>query len=246
MGYALDEGKELYDAAEPFKHIVLDSAADEEKLSQVLARFPDKNDKSWWKYENAFEKKLAFDKVKEMSAPIKELLIEFNSPQFLEFLEAMTGIKGLIPDPYYRGGGCHQITRGGKLAVHADFNFNPKLKVYRRVNVLLYLNKGWDPEWKGQLELWREDMKECVKSIDPIFNRMVIFNSTETSWHGHPSPLECPENISRKSVAVYYYTAVPAEDALDSHSTKYQFLPDETPSEELKEFQKLRSKFRDN
>lgn len=242
----MTQSQEEYNSALPFKHAVIDGVADEEKLSQVLARFPDKQDKSWWKYSNDFEKKLAFDKVREMQTPIKELLIELNSPQFLEVLEKLTGIQGLIPDPYYRGGGCHQITRGGRLAIHADFNFNPKLKLYRRVNVLLYLNKGWDSNWKGQLELWNEDMKSCSVSIDPIFNRMVIFNSTETSWHGHPHELECPENISRKSVAVYFYSATPAEGALEAHSTKYQFLPGEEPTEEQKEFQKVRSKFRES
>lgn len=235
----------LYDIAHPFKHAVIDNAAHENKLDKVLYDFPAPGE-SWWQYNNEFEKKLAFDKIRIMPEATRDLLIEMNSPQFIEFLENLTGVTGLIPDPYYRGGGCHKIERGGKLAVHSDFNWHPKLKLHRRVNVLLYLNKDWDPKWKGQLELWTNDMKMCAKSIDPIFNRLVVFNSTETSWHGHPHALECPQDVSRKSIATYYYSASPAEASLDAHSTKYQFLPGEEPSEELKEFQKKRATFRES
>ena len=110
-------------------------------------------------------------------------------------------------DPYFLGGGFHETLRGGCLGIHADFNIHQKMKLRRRVNVLVYLNEDWDPTYGGDLELWTRDMKQKAKSVSPLFNRCVIFNTDDDSWHGHPDALACPEGKSRKSLALYYYTA---------------------------------------
>jgi Rps23 Pro-64 3,4-dihydroxylase Tpa1-like proline 4-hydroxylase len=125
----------------------------------------------------------------------------------LLWLEALTGIEGLIPAPYFGGGGLHQIEPGGFLKIHADFNVHPKLKLDRRLNMLVYLNKDWRDEYGGHLELWDRDLSACRKKILPSFNRTVIFSTTDTSFHGHPHPLTAPVGMSRKSVSLYYYTA---------------------------------------
>ena len=137
----------------------------------------------------------------------RELFRFFNSRPVLQFLEGLTGIEGLLPDPYFAGGGYHEITRGGRLGVHADFRINEKLHVQRRLNMLIYLNRDWDEAWGGQLELWSRDMKTCVQRVSPLVNRCVVFNTEADTWHGHPDPLQTPDNVTRKSIALYYYTA---------------------------------------
>tara|TARA_Y100000287_G_scaffold143386_1_gene118113 strand:- start:3 stop:521 length:519 start_codon:yes stop_codon:yes gene_type:complete len=119
----------------------------------------------------------------------------------------LTGIEEiLIPDPYFLGGGLHEIKKGGFLKIHSDFNFHPQMKLSRRLNLLLYLNKDWQEDYGGHIEFWDRSMKECGKKFLPIFNRMVIFSTTHSSFHGHPEPLNCPETRSRKSIALYYYS----------------------------------------
>jgi Rps23 Pro-64 3,4-dihydroxylase Tpa1-like proline 4-hydroxylase len=148
---------------------------------------------------------------------------------FIDFLETLTGITGLLPDPHLWGGGLHQIQRGGFLKVHADFNRHERLDLDRRLNLLVYLNKDWKEEYGGQLELWSRDMKRCEERVLPVFNRCVVFSTTDTSYHGHPDELTCPEGWTRKSMALYYYTTGrSAEETSQSHSTLYQERPGES------------------
>jgi Rps23 Pro-64 3,4-dihydroxylase Tpa1-like proline 4-hydroxylase len=107
------------------------------------------------------------------------------------------------------GAGLHQIARGGVLGIHADFNRHPDTGLWRRVNVFLYLNDGWSEEYGGHLELWYSNMSTYGQRILPTANRLVIFTSSRTSFHGHPDPLLCPEDSTRKSIAMYYYSTQP-------------------------------------
>jgi Rps23 Pro-64 3,4-dihydroxylase Tpa1-like proline 4-hydroxylase len=146
-----------------------------------------------------------------------------NSWEMLHFLERLTGIDGLIPDPYFGGGGIHQIEPGGFLEVHADFNWHPKLRLDRRLNMLIYLNRDWPEEYGGHLELWDRQLRECVRSILPVFNRTVVFSTTDSSYHGHPRPLGCPPGRTRKSVSLYYYTnGRPDEERSAPHDTIFR------------------------
>ena len=111
----------------------------------------------------------------------------------------------------------HEIKSGGLLKVHTDFSKHPTNNFDRRVNVLIYLNKDWKEEYKGCLELWDKEMKSCKQKILPLFNKMVIFSTTDFSNHGHPDPIDCPNDISRKSIALYYFSkGRPKEEILDS------------------------------
>ena len=122
----------------------------------------------------------------------------------------------------------HQIQKHGFLKIHADFNWNRFLKLNRRVNLLIYLNKSWKEEYGGHLELWNREMSECVERILPVFNRCVIFNTSDFSYHGHPDPLTCPDGWTRKSLAVYYYTnGRPQEEQSDIHCTIFKRRPHE-------------------
>jgi Rps23 Pro-64 3,4-dihydroxylase Tpa1-like proline 4-hydroxylase len=199
---------ETYLAAEPFPHIVLDGLFDDDALEAVLREFPSRQAMQWREFESSTEKKLGYHhETSTISKTVRDFLNDMNSFEMLLWLEALTGIEGLIPDPYFGGGGLHQIEPGGFLKVHADFNVHPKLKLDRRLNMLIYLNQNWRDEYGGHLELWDRDMSACRQKILPLFNRTVIFSTTDTSFHGHPHPLTAPEGMSRKSVSLYYYTA---------------------------------------
>jgi glycosyltransferase involved in cell wall biosynthesis len=121
-------------------------------------------------------------------------------------LEKLTGIEGLIADPTLLGGGMHKIESGGKLSIHADSRKHTINGNYRRINLLVYLNKDWNKEWGGSLQLWDKDMTTMVQDIQPLFNRVVIFNTGADTYHGHPHPLNTPNGMSRISLALYYYT----------------------------------------
>jgi Rps23 Pro-64 3,4-dihydroxylase Tpa1-like proline 4-hydroxylase len=126
----------------------------------------------------------------------------------------MTGIQSLYPDIGLHGAGWHIHGTGGKLNVHLDYSLHPKLNLQRKLNLILYLTEDWDSSWGGGLELWSHDEqtnkpKKCEKVIDNVFNRAVIFDTTQNSWHGFPEPITCPEGTYRKSIAFYYLTDPP-------------------------------------
>lgn len=208
---------ESFRNARPFPHVVIDDFLPPEVAERVLASFPGPQASHWldWTKRDTVHqpKKLGIGHASKLEgAPpyLHNVLFAFNSYPFLSFLEKLTGIERLLPDPHLIGGGLHQILSGGKLAVHADSTILEPLQLYRRLNVLVYLNKNWKPEYGGDLELWNRDCTSCEKKIAPLFNRLVAFETTKTSFHGHPTPLNTPENVTRKSLALYYFTSQPA------------------------------------
>jgi hypothetical protein len=200
------DNKERYARAEPFPHIVLDGLFPDEALTGVLREFPDPGSPVWKEYQNYHEGKLETQGEEKIGAFTSLLLYQLNSAPFLQFLEELTGITDLIPDPYFYGGGLHQIPRGGKLGIHADFSTHGRFRLDRRLNAIIYLNREWTDAYGGHLELWATDMSRCVQKILPIYNRTVIFSLTDWAFHGHPDPLTCPEGMTRKSIALYYFT----------------------------------------
>ena len=197
---------ERYRTAEPFPHIVIDDFLDADVLRRVLDEFPSSKDKNYFDRDQE-RFKFQFAPHELESGLIRNLFAELNSEAFLGFLEEMTGIKGLISDPYFDGGGLHETKRGGHLGVHADFNIHGRLMVERRLNLLVYLNEDWEDDYGGQLELWDQKMQRCVVAVKPVFGRAVIFNTALDSYHGHPDPLNCPPERTRRSIATYYYSA---------------------------------------
>ncbi len=215
--------REQYTTASPFPHIVLDGLFEDSTLEAVLAQFPGPGEIEWAAFDNPTEKKLGYRHTSPLKRDLRDFLVEMSSPPALRFLEALTGIEGLIPDPYFGGAGPHQILPGGFLKVHVDFNWHPLLKLDRRINLLVYLNHDWREEYGGHLELWNRGMTACERKILPVFNRTAIFNTTDFSYHGHPAPLACPEGRSRKSVSFYYYTnGRPGEERSAPHDTIFK------------------------
>jgi hypothetical protein len=196
-----------YRSADPFPHCVLDDFLPASVADELARTFPETDRSVWRRYQNPREVKLALEDETMMPDCHRQVMRELNGHVFVDFLEALTGVTGLIPDPHFRGSGLHQIVRGGLVKIHADFDMNPRLNLHRRVNAILYLNENWAPTWGGELELWDTEMRVAVKRIQPIINRLVIFSTTDTSFHGHPEALACPPGRTRRSMAWYYYEA---------------------------------------
>jgi hypothetical protein len=216
---------EEYINAFPFPHIVIDNLFDTITLKNIANEFPKMQENMWCKINNTTSNKSSFrqpEKLKLFEPVTKEFCEEMNSLEFCNFLENLTGIKNIKADPYLEGGGPHEIKSGGFLKMHIDFNVHPITEQDRRINVLIYLNDFWKEEYKGHIDLWDTEMGSLKKSILPIINRMVIFNTTENSWHGHPDPVNCPETFSRKSLAFYYYTDPILGQVRSEHSTIYK------------------------
>ncbi len=218
-----------YCFAEPFPHIVIDNFLPLPIIEEIFQLFPmEKLDGDKF-YENDYmglHKRQVLPESCERK--IRSTFHFFNSAPILQFLEGLTTIDSLIGDPYFNGGGFHETSRGGKLGIHADFRINEQLHLNRRINVIIYLNKNWDSSFGGNLELWDGKMSKLHDSVAPIFNRCVIFNTDADSFHGHPDPLNTPVNVTRKSIALYYYSASKKiyEDT-PTHSTMYAARPND-------------------
>ena len=210
--------KNQYSFADPFPHIQIDNFFSDEYLNSILNEFPDLSSlKNSQDYKNQNEIKFANNDFENFTEKMKTFFNFLNSETFLNFLQILTSInEKLKSDEELNGGGLHEIKAGGLLKVHTDFNKHPTNNLDRRVNVLIYLNKNWKEKYRGCLELWDKEMKECKQKILPSFNKMVIFSTTDFSNHGHPDPIDCPSNISRKSIALYYFSAGrPKEEVFD-------------------------------
>lgn len=188
----------------PFPHHVIDSFLDSATVDQINAEWPQD---SWLKEDGKANRKWSTNQL----PPAAREVVESVTPAAISEL---TGIRGLIADPDLFGGGLHCIPRGGFLKMHVDFNQHPK-GWHRRVNVLMYLNREWRDEWGGHLEL---GLSKRAK-IAPLGGRCVVFETNDKTFHGHPQPLQCPEGVQRRSLALYFYTEAPPKRS--AHSTIY-------------------------
>lgn len=213
-----------YSNSNPFPHIVIDNFID---YTVAMQCFNELKNTNHWGYElasNAYMKdhqvnkfftpwsNESKDQLKYLIPTVWKTIDYFNSNVFLSYLEDLTGIRGLMGDPGYAGGGAHKISSGGKLGLHVDFNKHPETGYFRVLNLLLYLNPIWKEEWDGSLELWDIDKQRLAHKIEPIFNRAVIFTLSDKSVHGHPIPLKTPSDIERYSLALYYYIEEPNQE----------------------------------
>lgn len=224
---AQDKGRELragYVATSPFPHVVLDDFLPPALLERALAEFPTDAGSAEEAYNRAQERAKVQYNPETLPAFTRSLFHTFNSLPFIRVVENITGISGLLPDPYFFGGGFHELRQGGHLSVHADFVRHQQLNLQRRINVLIYLNKDWRDEYGGQLELWDEAMTACQLSVVPHFNRCVIFNTDLDSNHGNPTPINHPNGVGRKAIALYYYTAT-WKPGMRDYTTQFRVRP---------------------
>lgn len=200
--------KASWDSSTPFNHIVIDNFLKDELASEVAAEFPGFDNDAWRVYNNAIEVKKLLNHWDKFGAATYRLFHYLNSRPFIAELEKLTGCP-LHADFGLNGGGLHTHKRGGKLNTHLDYSIHPKLRLERRLNLLVYITPDWQESWGGALGLWakapdRKGPGELCKTITPVFNRAVLFDTTQDSWHGLPEPITCPEHVTRNSLAVYY------------------------------------------
>ncbi len=201
-------------ANHPFYHQIIDNFFNQEQAKRISQEFPEYNSDIWFCYNNPLENKKTCNNWYQFGPEIYKTLTMLNSKEFIKQLQKITGISKLYPDIGLHGGGLHIHGTGGKLNVHLDYSIHPKLKLQRKLNLIIYLEEDWNTEWGGNLEFWSHN-KEKNKpdkrfvTIDNAFNRAVLFDTTQNSWHGFPEPLTCPEGKYRKSLAVYYLTDPP-------------------------------------
>ena len=214
-------------AASPFPHVVLDDVLDPGVAAELEAEF-DGSREGWVFWHHVNERKQGLTDPARLGPVARRVVGALQSEAVVRALETLTGVPGLRPDPWLDGGGLHEMLPGGHLNVHVDFQAHPYERTWsRQVNLLLYLNRDWDPAWGGALELWDRDMQRCVRRVEPRFNRCVVFRTTATSFHGVPGPVECPTGTSRKSLALYYFCD--EGRALPIVPTRYMARPTDGP-----------------
>jgi hypothetical protein len=218
------EFQEGYKSGNPFPHVMIDGFLPPAILDRCIEEFPEAIADLGVSFDRDQERFKSQYNPDELSPWARNLFYSFNSRPFIHLLENITGIKGLIPDPYFLGAGFHEIGQGGHLSVHADFNHHKPMDLERRINVLIYLNKNWSLDFGGALEFWNDGMQECVQKVAPEFNRCVIFNTTSESWHGNPDPIAHPDRINRRSIALYYYTST-WDASKRNHTTQFKARP---------------------
>lgn len=213
--------RDKYLDMKPFPHFVADGFLSSDFIKAINQEWPlEMNEK---RSETSIKRDCQI-----LPPAAAELMRIMGSTQVIQRLEKTSGIKGLLFDYEMRGGGLHETRTGGFLKLHVDFNESKRqiseeqfITWHRRINVLIYLNQDWKSEWGGQLELHGINGEEPLK-IDPIGGRIVVFNTSDHSWHGHPEPLKCPHSRSRRSMAFYYYTKRQPVGYNAKHSTIYR------------------------
>ena len=214
-----------YRENKPCPHILLEDFLESETALAMAEEFPDPTSDAWTQYKHANENKLGLAKREFYPVTIGAVADELNSPEFVAWISELTGISNLMADSMLEGGGLHQSGPGGYLNVHTDFSMHHfHTNWRRRVNLILYLNPGWQEEWGGALELWEQKMARCAAKYPPRLNHALIFTTDERSLHGFPDPLTCPDGQSRKSLALYYYT-IEQDKKVTGHSTDYFARP---------------------
>lgn len=225
--------RDPYAAAEPFPHVVLDDFFPAPVADRIIDQFPPLDTGQWNDSGTSNplrqNKHMSLDEV-NFGAFLRGVLHQLNGATFLRFVEAVTGIAHLLPDPDV-GHTLRHYRRGGCLGVHTDFNWHRGLELHRRVNLIVYLNRGWREEYGGHLELWDDAMTRCVERVAPVANRAIIFETNEHTPHGFPDPLACPPDETRKTIQMYYYTsAAPGAEPIAPHRTVFRRRPGETIS----------------
>jgi len=216
-----EELRRSFARAAPFPHVVLDGFLRAE-ADEVLPSFPDQSWSGWHRYKDEYQRgKMVCRDIELIPEPFTSMIHELSSPSFLSFLEQVTGIKALIPDPFLDGGGLHCSGAGGILAPHTDFHIYPRLNLYRRLNVLVYLNPDWEVDWGGCLELYAspEDATPAA-TVVPRWGRCVIFRTDDRSVHGFSQPIAADR--WRRSLALYYYTSTETESFSGDRSTHWR------------------------
>jgi hypothetical protein len=214
--------RDAYRDAPPYPHAAFDGFLGSALAGALAERFPGPDHPGWmrrdYREQAARLGQLQRSGFAGVDALVRQLLAELSGMAFLDFLTALTGLEGLIPDPHFRGAGLSLTLPGGHLALHADFNRDRTRHLERKLTVLYYLGTDWQPAWGGALELWNAERTRSEASYLPVLDRLIVMAHGDTYWHGHPAPLACPDGRFRATVSAYYYAASPApEEEAEAH-----------------------------
>lgn len=212
--------RDSFDNAAPFPHLVIDDFIAAPR-GEVLAQFPGDDWDGWHRFKDAYQAEKRYCQDLAVIPPVLAAMIhELNSAPFLRFLEQVTGIERLLPDPYLEGAGLHCSGPGGVLAPHTDFHIYPRLQLFRRINILVYLNPEWDESLGGCLELYRKGDGNPSRTVVPAWGRCVLFRTDDQSVHGFSKPIA--DGYWRRSIALYYYTSTDAAEFSGDETTHWQ------------------------
>jgi hypothetical protein len=217
-------------ANRPFRHVVMDDFFDDFYCQNLLDQFPHFDTGNARTENGDVGLKSTVEKIRDLGPAYLDLDELVQSRAFLSLIGRITSIPELRYDPWYFGGGTHENRHGQDLDTHIDFNRHPINHWHRRLNLIVYLNPEWQDDWGGALRLHADPRaeKDEIKSIAPLFNRAVLFETTEKSWHSFPE-IRLPEHrrsLSRKSIAFYFYSEQrPPDELADTHSTIYVDRP---------------------
>ncbi|MDB4593265.1 2OG-Fe(II) oxygenase [Paracoccaceae bacterium] len=214
---------------DPFQHIIIDNLFPAELSDKLLKAFPSRDDPSWHKTNDiGVEVKARTNWCSEFDIPdqLVDAIRVFNSAQVLTAMSKVLQIPKLMPDPYYSGGGLNMSEKNGHLDVHVDGNYHDASGMNRRVNLLYYLNPGWNESWGGEFGIYDNDGEHLVKAVAPLENRCVIFDTHDKSYHGLPNPIDFPSDKPRRSIILYYYTVANRPesqvDVVEPHSALWR------------------------
>lgn len=245
----IDKYNSEYVSNDPFCHIKIDNFLNNDYVEKIYQEFPNNFD-NWWKYNNPIEVKYANDDIENFGDNIKKIFYLLSSDKIVNLFSKITDISNLEYDPYLHGAGLHAHPKYGRLNMHLDYEKHPILTdKERRLNIILFLNKDWDEKWAGDNQLWDKNMEKCIVKTYPKFNKAIIFQTNDISWHGLPDKIMCPENYHRKSLAYYYIS--PLVSKLNYHKfgndgsgyrTKATFIkrPEDKKLDKMEELYKIR------
>jgi Rps23 Pro-64 3,4-dihydroxylase Tpa1-like proline 4-hydroxylase len=204
----LDKDLKCYGQDGPFDHVVLNDFFHDDIARALSDEFPSYDSKIWFHYNNEIENKKTSNNWNHFTDLTYQVFSYLNSEEFISGLSEHLGIR-LKPDIGLHGGGWHIHANGGNLNPHRDYSIHPKLGLQRKLNLIVYLSPELLPGMGGELGLWSHNKEDCspdelITTIQPIFNRAILFDTTQNSWHGLVSQLTCPDNVFRRSIAVYY------------------------------------------
>lgn len=221
--HEVDQLSETFLNAKPFEHIVIDQFLEPKYAEQLHDAFPKCYD-HWYKYENPIELKYSFDDIVALEECMYKYFHFLATDSFLQVIRRLTRMGDISYDEYLHGAGLHCHPTGGKLNIHLDYEKHPITGMERKINIILFLTKGWDPAWGGQNELWDHSAENCMVKTNIVFNRAILFKTNDISFHGLPTPIQCPPDFYRKTMAFYYVAPLSSTKREEEYRKKAKYV----------------------
>lgn len=227
-----------FNTANPYPHVVIPNFFSEQVAERLFSEFPMPTSDCWFVYKNPLEDKLACNDFNKLPSIYKTTFDILANNETVSLMSQITGISDLESDRELFSAGLHQHTKNGKLGIHLDNSHHPSGKE-RRITLVVYMCKNWKTEYGGDLELWDDEMKHCVSRIVPAFNNAVLFQTSGMCYHGFPDPIDCPQEITRNSLACYYLSP-PRLGVVNRPKAQFVARPTDAPSELLDRLREIR------